>query len=181
MSNPKKAAEGRLFLLSGCCIACGGLARRHVKYEHVVENDVDAFKKDTRPAPGLRQGHNRERKNRTWQPRKSGERKRTTGSRDACLFYTPTVQTVPTMPVRALSLILLAYTDNISFIQKHYCDYCDVYLTHDSASGEFSPSFESNETLNKQFAIYLVRKAHNSGRNHLANVRDYYACEFTST
>ncbi|KAH9977868.1 U1 zinc finger-domain-containing protein [Lactifluus volemus] len=37
---------------------------------------------------------------------------------------------------------------------KHYCDYCDVYLTHDSAS---------------------VRKAHNSGRNHLANVRDYYA------
>ncbi|KAH9999792.1 U1 zinc finger-domain-containing protein [Russula vinacea] len=37
---------------------------------------------------------------------------------------------------------------------KHYCDYCDVYLTHDSAS---------------------VRKAHNNGRNHLANVRDYYA------
>ncbi|KAI0368096.1 Sua5/YciO/YrdC/YwlC family protein [Pilatotrama ljubarskyi] len=37
---------------------------------------------------------------------------------------------------------------------KHYCDYCDVFLTHDSAS---------------------VRKAHNSGRNHLANVRDYYA------
>ena len=24
---------------------------------------------------------------------------------------------------------------------------------------------------------YAVRKAHNSGRNHLANVRDYYACE----
>ena len=23
----------------------------------------------------------------------------------------------------------------------------------------------------------LVRKAHNSGRNHLANVRDYYACQ----
>ncbi|KAH8830363.1 U1 zinc finger-domain-containing protein [Flagelloscypha sp. PMI_526] len=37
---------------------------------------------------------------------------------------------------------------------KHYCDYCDVFLTHDSAS---------------------VRKAHNSGRNHLQNVRDYYA------
>ncbi|CAO1626042.1 unnamed protein product [Parajaminaea phylloscopi] len=36
---------------------------------------------------------------------------------------------------------------------KHYCDYCDVYLTHDSVS---------------------VRKAHNSGRNHLQNVRDYY-------
>lgn len=36
---------------------------------------------------------------------------------------------------------------------KHYCDYCDVFLTHDSVS---------------------VRKAHNSGRNHLQNVRDYY-------
>ncbi|PWN49586.1 hypothetical protein IE53DRAFT_317366, partial [Violaceomyces palustris] len=33
-------------------------------------------------------------------------------------------------------------------------DYCDVFLTHDSTS---------------------VRKAHNSGRNHLQNVRDYYA------
>ncbi|KAF2674095.1 zf-U1-domain-containing protein [Microthyrium microscopicum] len=34
-----------------------------------------------------------------------------------------------------------------------FCDYCDVYLTHDSMS---------------------VRKAHNSGRNHLRNVVDYY-------
>ncbi|TLS28049.1 hypothetical protein PpBr36_01645 [Pyricularia pennisetigena] len=33
------------------------------------------------------------------------------------------------------------------------CDYCDVYLTHDSMS---------------------VRKAHNSGRNHLRNVIEYY-------
>ncbi|CAF9920369.1 MAG: hypothetical protein GOMPHAMPRED_002067 [Gomphillus americanus] len=32
-------------------------------------------------------------------------------------------------------------------------DYCDVYLTHDSMS---------------------VRKAHNSGKNHLRNVTDYY-------
>ncbi|ORY07654.1 U1 zinc finger-domain-containing protein [Clohesyomyces aquaticus] len=32
-------------------------------------------------------------------------------------------------------------------------DYCDVYLTHDSMS---------------------VRKAHNSGRNHLRNVQQYY-------
>jgi hypothetical protein len=32
-------------------------------------------------------------------------------------------------------------------------DYCDVYLTHDSMS---------------------VRKAHNSGRNHLRNVVEYY-------
>ncbi|KAJ6126800.1 hypothetical protein N7523_002412 [Penicillium sp. IBT 18751x] len=34
-----------------------------------------------------------------------------------------------------------------------FCDYCDVYLTHDSMS---------------------VRKAHNSGRNHLRNVVEYY-------
>ncbi|KPV76944.1 uncharacterized protein RHOBADRAFT_12782 [Rhodotorula graminis WP1] len=37
---------------------------------------------------------------------------------------------------------------------KYYCDYCDVFLTHDSSS---------------------VRRAHNSGRNHLSNVRDYFA------
>ncbi|KAJ3854790.1 hypothetical protein EV368DRAFT_15644, partial [Lentinula lateritia] len=48
---------------------------------------------------------------------------------------------------------------------KHYCDYCDVFLTHDSASGitYFSDT------------VSLVRKAHNSGRNHLSNVKDYYA------
>lgn len=34
-----------------------------------------------------------------------------------------------------------------------FCDYCDVYLTHDSMS---------------------VRKAHNTGRNHIRNVVDYY-------
>ncbi|WVQ80124.1 hypothetical protein IAT38_002225 [Cryptococcus sp. DSM 104549] len=37
---------------------------------------------------------------------------------------------------------------------KYYCDYCDIYLTHDSMS---------------------ARKAHNTGRNHIANVRDYFA------
>ncbi|BCR96018.1 putative U1 snRNP complex component Yhc1 [Aspergillus luchuensis] len=36
---------------------------------------------------------------------------------------------------------------------KFFCDYCDVYLTHDSMS---------------------VRKAHNAGRNHLRNVLEYY-------
>lgn len=36
---------------------------------------------------------------------------------------------------------------------RFFCEYCDVYLTHDSMS---------------------VRKAHNSGRNHLRNVIDYY-------
>lgn len=28
-----------------------------------------------------------------------------------------------------------------------------------------------------ELMFLLVRKAHNSGRNHLANVRDYYACK----
>ncbi|OAV91671.1 hypothetical protein PTTG_27912 [Puccinia triticina 1-1 BBBD Race 1] len=37
---------------------------------------------------------------------------------------------------------------------KYYCDYCDVFLVSESPS---------------------VRKAHNSGRNHLTNVRDYYS------
>ncbi|KAG0305140.1 hypothetical protein BGZ98_004556 [Dissophora globulifera] len=37
---------------------------------------------------------------------------------------------------------------------KYYCDYCDIFLTHDSSS---------------------VRKAHNAGRNHLINVKNYYS------
>jgi len=52
-------------------------------------------------------------------------------------------------------------------------DYCDVWLTHDSASGVFSALLLfvlSNPSC-------AVRKAHNSGRNHLMNVRDYYACQ----
>eukprot|EP00123_Amoebidium_parasiticum_P001136 comp12170_c0_seq1/m.6930 comp12170_c0_seq1/g.6930 ORF comp12170_c0_seq1/g.6930 comp12170_c0_seq1/m.6930 type:complete len:122 (-) comp12170_c0_seq1:85-450(-) len=36
---------------------------------------------------------------------------------------------------------------------RYYCDYCDAYLTHDSAS---------------------VRKTHNQGRKHRDNVRAYY-------
>ncbi|MCL7050382.1 hypothetical protein MKW94_024426 [Papaver nudicaule] len=36
---------------------------------------------------------------------------------------------------------------------RYYCDYCDTYLTHDSPS---------------------VRKQHNSGYKHKANVRTYY-------
>lgn len=36
---------------------------------------------------------------------------------------------------------------------RYYCDYCDTYLTHDSAA---------------------VRKQHNSGYKHKANVRNYY-------
>ena len=37
---------------------------------------------------------------------------------------------------------------------RYYCDYCDAYLTHDSAS---------------------VRKQHVTGFKHKANVRAYYA------
>ncbi|GMP76800.1 hypothetical protein CsSME_00033322 [Camellia sinensis var. sinensis] len=36
---------------------------------------------------------------------------------------------------------------------RYYCDYCDTYLTHDSPS---------------------VRKQHNSGYKHKANIRAYY-------
>ncbi|RIB10700.1 hypothetical protein C2G38_1979407 [Gigaspora rosea] len=39
-------------------------------------------------------------------------------------------------------------------LSKKILDYCDVYLTHDSSS---------------------VRKAHNNGKNHIMNVRNYYA------
>mmetsp|Transcript_41364 Transcript_41364/g.67092 ORF Transcript_41364/g.67092 Transcript_41364/m.67092 type:complete len:149 (-) Transcript_41364:891-1337(-) len=37
---------------------------------------------------------------------------------------------------------------------KYYCDYCDVFLTHDS---------------------YAVRKQHNNGLKHKNNVKAYYA------
>ena len=43
--------------------------------------------------------------------------------------------------------------DRHQFLVSPHPRSCDVYLTHDSVS---------------------VRKAHNSGRNHLQNVRDYY-------
>jgi hypothetical protein len=42
---------------------------------------------------------------------------------------------------------------------KYYCDYCDVFLSHDSQNG---------------------RKEHNHGRKHQENVRMFYA-EFLST
>lgn len=46
-----------------------------------------------------------------------------------------------------------SHTTTTCAMPRFFCDYCDVYLTHDSMS---------------------VRKAHNSGRNHLRNVVDYY-------
>ncbi|KAJ2356432.1 U1 small nuclear ribonucleoprotein C, partial [Coemansia erecta] len=36
---------------------------------------------------------------------------------------------------------------------KYYCDYCDIFLTHDSSS---------------------VRKAHNTGWKHISQVAAYY-------
>ncbi|OUM67899.1 hypothetical protein PIROE2DRAFT_39647 [Piromyces sp. E2] len=36
---------------------------------------------------------------------------------------------------------------------KYYCDYCDVFLTHDSSS---------------------VRKSHNAGWKHKTQVQNYY-------
>jgi len=74
------------------------------------------------------------------------------------------------MPVRITHS--LSYENSSFSYQKHYCDYCDVFLTHDSASGSFHGWKHSTFTHH-----YIVRKAHNSGRNHLANVRDYYACK----
>ncbi|MBA0560250.1 hypothetical protein Golob_017161 [Gossypium lobatum] len=52
-------------------------------------------------------------------------------------------------------------------ICRYYCDYCDTYLTHDSKkllilflwASKFQPS---------------VRKQHNAGYKHKANVRTYY-------
>jgi hypothetical protein len=67
-----------------------------------------------------------------------------------------------------------ATTLTVTKMPKHYCDYCDVFLTHDSTSG--MRSFKYLFVLfTNQFSV--VRKAHNSGRNHLANVQEYYACE----
>lgn len=41
---------------------------------------------------------------------------------------------------------------------KFYCDYCDVYLTHDSRS---------------------VRKSHGLGWKHRMQVQNYYSCTFS--
>lgn len=44
-------------------------------------------------------------------------------------------------------------TDSDMVKQKYLCEYCNVYLTHDSQS---------------------VRRAHNAGKTHLKNVLEYY-------
>ncbi|KAF2096575.1 zf-U1-domain-containing protein [Rhizodiscina lignyota] len=57
------------------------------------------------------------------------------------------------MPKYKYPFTLLNETASLPSVHSFVGDYCDVYLTHDSMS---------------------VRKAHNSGRNHLRNVVDYY-------
>ncbi|KAL6865925.1 U1 small nuclear ribonucleoprotein C [Amphichorda felina] len=57
----------------------------------------------------------------------------------------------PSRPQPKSTPITIAHTKKVAKMPK--CDYCDVYLTHDSMS---------------------VRRAHNSGKNHIRNVVDYY-------
>lgn len=65
-------------------------------------------------------------------------------------FYGPS----PVLPLLVLiSRLARSCALRVEAMPKFFCDYCDVYLTHDSMS---------------------VRKAHNTGRNHLRNVVDYY-------
>lgn len=40
---------------------------------------------------------------------------------------------------------------------RYYCDYCDIYLTHDSLK---------------------VRRAHDKGAKHVNSVEDHYSREF---
>lgn len=51
-------------------------------------------------------------------------------------------------------IIILPYEIQTGLIISCNTEYCDIFLTHDSSS---------------------VRKAHNAGKNHILNVRNYYA------
>ena len=70
----------------------------------------------------------------------------------------------------------------LPFFSREKGYYCDVHLTHDSASGErYDERILSNERRKLKShhddpfsSFHSVRKAHNTGRNHLQNVRDYY-------
>jgi len=74
---------------------------------------------------------------------------------------------------QALLSVLRKFQKNANELTWVTGDYCDVWLTHDSASGMTRACFLVVYFLTPGCA---VRKAHNSGRNHLMNVRDYYAC-----
>ncbi|KAL5465552.1 hypothetical protein PMIN07_004001 [Paraphaeosphaeria minitans] len=64
------------------------------------------------------------------------------------VYLDPLLSRPPTADCRSSSK-----SEERAKMPKFFCDYCDVYLTHDSMS---------------------VRKAHNAGRNHLRNVQAYY-------
>ncbi|KAJ3222341.1 hypothetical protein HDU81_009946 [Chytriomyces hyalinus] len=56
---------------------------------------------------------------------------------------------------------------------KYYCDYCDIFLTHDS------PSVSRIHSVHGIFAqqapmLLQVRKAHNAGWKHKLHVQNYY-------
>ena len=71
---------------------------------------------------------------------------------------------------------------------RYYCDYCDTYLTHDSVSPLPKSTKISSQTLLYSNACFVstsdcgilcctqpvVRKQHNTGYKHKANVRNYY-------
>ncbi|EMS50065.1 U1 small nuclear ribonucleoprotein C [Triticum urartu] len=62
---------------------------------------------------------------------------------------------------------------------RYYCDYCDTYLTHDSSSkpGMVLGGMSIWHDYVADFAsssVPSVRKQHNAGYKHKANVRNYY-------
>lgn len=80
---------------------------------------------------------------------------------------------------RKRAVFRLPAHERVSFLPRK--DYCDVFLTHDSTSGAspLIPGTAARQSIlmnSRRFPL-TVRKAHNSGRNHLQNVRDYYACK----
>ena len=60
---------------------------------------------------------------------------------------------------------------------RYYCDYCDTYLTHDSVRPDVVHLTSCPHTIpTKSFCVRqpVVRKQHNTGYKHKANVRNYY-------
>ena len=63
---------------------------------------------------------------------------------------------------------------------RYYCDYCDTYLTHDSVISCFlqpTPAATVNFSVTDRTLGTMqpvVRKQHNTGYKHKANVRNYY-------
>lgn len=60
----------------------------------------------------------------------------------------------------------------------HILEYCDIFLTHDSCK-VYINAWTLYEISYFCFYIASVRKAHNAGKNHILNVRNYYAGKHT--